>query len=157
MSPETLKQVLVVSDGSSLSNQTHARRAGAAAILDYRGRRKLVGEFLGTATNQRAEITAACIGLEALREPCEVTLISDSEYVIRTMLGSYRRKTNLDLWERLDRAASRHRVSWTWTRGHAGHSLQELCDRAARMIAKTGTVDSSALERLIASEAASSE
>ncbi|MBI4468496.1 MAG: ribonuclease HI [Acidobacteria bacterium] len=144
------KRVLVVSDGSSLSNQTRDRKAGAAAVLEYQGKRKVVGEFLGTATNQRAEVTAACIGLEALREPCEVTLVSDSEYVIRTMLGEYRRRSNLDLWERLDRAARRHRVIWTWTRGHAGHELQELCDRAARLIAKAGRVDQAALEEIIA-------
>ncbi len=102
---EPLKHILVVCDGSSLSNQTKQRRAAAAAILEYGGKRKLVGQFLGNATNQRAEITAACLGLEALREPCQVTVISDSEYVIRTMRGEYKRRSNLDLWERLDRSA----------------------------------------------------
>ena len=148
--PKAHKNVLIVCDGSSLSNQTSARRAAAVAILEYEGRRKLVGEFLGPATNQRAEIMAACLGLEALREPCQVTMISDSEYVIRTMRGEYRRKTNLDMWERLDRATAKHHVHWTWTRGHAGHKLQEKCDRAARHIARTGRVDQRALEEIMA-------
>lgn len=144
-----LKHVLIVCDGSSLGNQTRQRRGAAVAILECAGRRKVVGEFLGSATNQRAEITAACLGLETLTEPCEVTLVSDSEYVIRTMRGEYKRKTNLDSWERLDRAASQHRVVWTWTRGHAGHELQEKCDRAARLIARTGRVDKEMLDHVL--------
>jgi ribonuclease HI len=140
MSGET-KHVTVVCDGSSLNNQQGKRRAAAAAILVYKGTRKIVGEYLGNATNQQAEIAAACIGLEALKEPCRVELVSDSEYVILTMKGEYRRKANHEFWERLDRAASPHRITWTWTRGHAGHPLQEKCDKAARSIAAAGTVD----------------
>ncbi len=147
--PKMKKRVLIACDGSSLSNQTSARRAAAVAILEYEGRRKLVGEFLGAATNQRAEIAAACLGLETLREPCEVTIVSDSEYVIRTMRGEYQRKSNLDMWERLDRAAASHHIHWTWTRGHAGHLLQEKCDRAARHIARQGRVDQRAIEEIL--------
>lgn len=136
-----MKQVTIVCDGSSLGNGTKGSRAAAAALLDYQERRKLLGEYLGNATNQQAEIAAACLGLEALREACRVHLISDSQYVVKTMKGLFRRKTNLEFWKRLDRAAQPHSVTWEWTRGHSGHELQEKCDQAARLIAKSGTVD----------------
>ncbi|QQS45307.1 MAG: ribonuclease HI [Acidobacteriota bacterium] len=144
-----MKKVTIVCDGSSLGNGTIASRAGAAAILDYKGRRRISGEFLGNSTNQQAEIVAACIGLEALKEPCDVEVVSDSQYVVKTMTGLFKRKANLDLWERLDAAARPHRIDWTWTRGHAGHPVQEKCDDAARLIAETGKVDQASLDRIL--------
>ncbi|MBI3950811.1 MAG: ribonuclease HI [Acidobacteria bacterium] len=150
MKRSKLKQVTLVCDGSSLSNQTESgRRAAAGAILDYQGKRKIIGEYLGPMTNQQAEIIAACLGLEALKQPCRVTIISDSEYLIHTMNGLYKRKANHEFWARLDRAAAPHQVTWTWTRGHAGHTLQEKCDRAARLIARTGRVNPGELQRIL--------
>ncbi|MCS6805966.1 MAG: RNase H family protein [Acidobacteriota bacterium] len=150
MKPSKLKQVVIVCDGSSLGNQTESqRRAAAVAILDYQGKRKILGEYLGAKTNQQAEIVAACLGLEALKQPCQVTVISDSEYLIHTMNGKYKRRSNHEYWLRLDRAAAPHRVTWTWTRGHAGHELQEKCDRAARLIAATGRVDPDQLQQIL--------
>ena len=144
-----MKQIIIVCDGSSLGNGSKSTRAGAVAILDFRGNRKIVGEFLGNSTNQQAEIVAACVGLEALKEPCQVEVISDSQYVIKTMNGLFKRKTNLDLWQRLDAAARPHRVVWTWTRGHAGHPIQEKCDEAARLIAASGSVNQHALDEIL--------
>ena len=144
-----MKQITIVCDGSSLGNGSKSTRAGAVAILDFRGNRKIVGEFLGNATNQQAEIVAACVGLEALKEPCQVEVISDSQYVVKTMNKLFKRKTNLDLWQRLDAAALPHRVTWTWTRGHAGHPIQEKCDEAARLIAATGAVNQPALNEIL--------
>lgn len=144
-----MKHVLIVCDGSSLRDSRGQRRAAAAALLDYRGKRRIVGEYLGSATNQQAEIVAAAIGLEALKEPCVVNVMSDSEYLILTMTGDYRRKANHSFWERLDKAAARHRVTWTWIGGHTGHPLQEICDRAARLIARTGRVDEEKLSDLL--------
>jgi ribonuclease HI len=145
-----MKEVLLVCDGSSLKMEGQdERRAAAAAILQYRGATRIVGEYLGNATNQQAEVVAACVGLEALKEPCAVTVVSDSEYVIRTMNGEYKRKANHALWARLDRAAAPHRMTWTWTRGHAGHDLQEKCDQAARRIARTGRVDPKKLAAIL--------
>lgn len=115
---------------------------------------KAFGEYLGSATNQQAEIVAAAVGLEALREPCEVKLFTDSRYVVETMSGRFRRKTNLPWWERLDRAASRHSVRWEWTRGHVGHVLQEAADTAARRIAAAGVVDQTILSDAVDSVAA---
>lgn len=140
-----LKQVTIFCDGSSRGNGQETSKAAAVALLGYKGFWRAVGEYLGCATNQQAEIAAAAVGLEALREPCEVKLFSDSRYVVETMNGRFRRKTNLPWWERLDRAAARHRVHWEWTRGHAGHLLQEAVDTAARKIATHGRVDESIL------------
>lgn len=147
-----MKEVMLVCDGCSLGNAEY--RAGvsvaaAAAILEYKGNRKIFGEFLGNASNQQAEIVAACIGLEHLREPCRVTVVSDSQYVVKTMLGEFRKKANHEYWSRLERACNRHKITWTWTRGHAGHDLQERCDRAANAIARAGGVDQAILDNIL--------
>jgi ribonuclease HI len=141
----TLKQVTIFCDGSSLGNGQQSSRAAAVALLGYKGIWRAVGEYLGQATNQQAEIVAAAVGLEALREPCAVKVFTDSRYVVETMSGRFRRKTNLPWWQRLDRAASRHNVNWEWTRGHVGHVLQEAADSAARRIAAAGHVDQTVL------------
>jgi len=144
-----MKQVTIVCDGSSLGNGSGQTRAAAVAVLEYQSVRKIRGSYLGNQTNQQAEIAAACLGLEALKEPCRVTLISDSAYVIKTMQGLYKRKANLDHWRRLDAAARPHRITWEWTRGHAGHPVQEKCDQAARLIAEQGEVDQEAINQIL--------
>jgi len=140
-----LKQVTIFCDGSSLGNGQESSRAAAVALLGYKGFWRAVGEYLGRATNQQAEIIAAAVGLEALRQPCDVKVFTDSRYVVETMSGRFRRKTNLPWWERLDRAARPHKIHWEWTRGHVGHLLQEAADKAARRIAAAGQVDESIL------------
>ena len=91
---------------------------------------------------------AAAIGLENLREPCEVDLFTDSRYVVDTMNGRFRKKKNHEYWRRLTDAALPHTVTWTWTRGHAGHPIQELCDIAAKRIAFAGRVDQELLQEI---------
>ncbi|MGH9944208.1 MAG: RNase H family protein, partial [Pyrinomonadaceae bacterium] len=83
--------------------------------------------------------------LESLREPCRVKVLSDSRYVVETMSGRFRRKTNHEWWARLDRAADSHQIEWQWIKGHAGHRVQEAVDRAARRIAALGSVDEDVL------------
>lgn len=124
-------------------------RAAAVALLGYKGIWRAVGQYLGKATNQQAEIAAAALGLESLREPCQVQLFTDSRYVVETMNGRFRRKANQEWWERLDNAAQTHDVHWEWTEGHAGHLLQEAADRAARRIASAGRVESTILQDAI--------
>jgi ribonuclease HI len=140
-----LKQVAIFCDGSSLGNGKEASRAAAVALLGYKGHWEAFGEYLGKATNQQAEIAAAAVGLERLKQPCQVNIFTDSKYVVETMNGRFRRKANLPWWERLDRAAKSHKVHWEWTRGHAGHIVQEAADNAARRIAAAGHVDESIL------------
>ena len=141
-----MKSVTIFCDGSSLGNGREVTRAAAVALLGYQGLWRAFGIYLGKATNQQAEIVAAALGLEALKEPCRVSLHTDSRYVIETMEGRYRRKTNHEWWKRLDSAVDRHQVEWIWERGHAGHLIQEAADRAARKIAALGHVEPSVLQ-----------
>jgi ribonuclease HI len=145
-----MKKVTIVCDGSSLGNGRGQTRAAGVAVLGYKGLWKAVGEYLGNATNQQAEIAAAAIGLENLKEPCDVHLLSDSRYVVETMTGNFRKKTNHDWWQRLDKAAAKHRIVWEWTRGHAGHEIQEVADKTARKIALIGEADEALLDEAAA-------
>ncbi|MDE6883777.1 MAG: ribonuclease HI [Lachnospiraceae bacterium] len=96
-------------------------------------------------TNNRMELMAAIIGLEALTRPCEVTLVSDSKYVTdafnQRWIDGWIRKNwktagnkpvkNIDLWERLLRAKQPHQVTFRWVKGHDGHPENERCDKLA--------------------------
>jgi ribonuclease HI len=106
-----------------------------------------VREIFGFAphtTNNRMELTAAIEGLRAIKEPCDVEVITDSEYVkngITQWIHSWKRKNwlksdrkpvlNSDLWRELDEEASRHKTQWTWTRGHALHEDNNRADELA--------------------------
>lgn len=149
MKDKALKSVTIVCDGSSLGNGQASTRAAAVALLGYRGVWRAVGTYLGTATNQQAEIAAATVGLAALREPCRVRVVTDSRYVVETMSGRFKRKSNPDWWERLDTAARPHQVRWEWAKGHAGHVVQEAADKAARRIAALERVDESVLRAAV--------
>ncbi len=145
-----MKEVTIVCDGSSLGNGKGVMRAAAVAVLGYRGYWRAFGEYLGSATNQQAEIAAAWIGLKTLREPCKVRLLSDSKYVVQTMTGNFRKKANLEWWEKLEKSAKNHDVKWEWVKGHAGHEVQEVADKMARMMAELGRVDEAILDDAVA-------
>lgn len=145
-----MKQVTIVCDGSSLGNGKGKPRAAAVAVLGYRGYWRAFGEYLGEATNQQAEIAAAYIGLKTLREPCRVRVLTDSRYVVETMTGKFRKKANLEWWEKLDGAALKHKIDWQWTKGHAGHEIQEIADKMARKMAELGHVDEEILDEAVA-------
>jgi ribonuclease HI len=117
---------------------------GWAAILRFRGiERELSGAEPAT-TNNRMELTAAMMALEALKRPCRVILHTDSEYlkngITRWHTGWARRNwrnaagdpvANVDLWRRLLEAVQRHRIEWRWVRGHSGNAMNERVDRLA--------------------------
>ncbi|HEY8561726.1 MAG TPA: RNase H family protein [Pyrinomonadaceae bacterium] len=145
-----MKEVTIVCDGSSLGNGKGNPRAAAAACLGYKGYWRAFGEFLGNATNQQAEIAAAAIGLEKLSEPCKVKVLTDSRYVVQTMQGNFRKKTNLEWWARLDKAARSHQIRWEWVKGHAGHDVQEVVDTLARKTAELGRIDEAMFDELVA-------
>ena len=132
---------MIYCDGSSLGNGQATTRAAAVALLNWRDMWRAFGTYLGTATNQQAEIVAAAIGLEQLREPCRVRLLTDSRYVVETMSGRFKRKSNHEWWARLDKAVDAHKIEWEWIKGHAGHVAQEAVDTAARRIAALGHAD----------------
>lgn len=106
--------------------------------------RELAGGFART-TNNRMELLAAIVGLEALKRPADVTVTSDSRYLVdainRRWVDGWRLRgwrkpdrqavKNADLWQRLLAAAEPHRVEWQWVRGHAGHRENERCDELA--------------------------
>ena len=148
--PVNMKQVTIVCDGSSLGNGRGNPRAAAVAVLGFQGLWKAVGEYLGSATNQQAEIAAAAVGLENLKEKCTVTVMSDSRYVVETMGGTWKRKTNHDWWKRLDNAAKKHQITWKWVKGHSGHVVQEVADSMARKMAELGYVDEGLLDEAAA-------
>ncbi len=141
------KKVILYTDGGCLRNPGPG---GYGVVLLYGSHRKeLSGGFRKT-TNNRMEILAAIAGLEALREPCQVTLYSDSQYLVHAMQkgwahrwqadGWKRNRTekalNPDLWERLLRLCSIHKVRFEWVRGHAGESENERCDQLAKAAAQ---------------------
>src|SRR5215211_5188551 len=146
------KQVTLTVDGACLGNGQSQSRAAAAGILNYQGHRRAVAEYIGPSTNQRAEILSAACGLEALKTPCQVILRSDSRYVVETMNGRFRRKSNLDCWARLDAAAQKHEITYQWIKGHNGDPEQEAADTIARTTAEIGEVRAliltEAIERL---------
>lgn len=144
-----MKEVTIVCDGSSLGNGRGATRAAAVAVLGFRGYWRAFGEYLGNATNQQAEIAAAWVGLKTLREPCKVKVLTDSRYVVETMTGNFRKKANLDWWAKLDKAAEKHQIKWEWTKGHAGHEIQEIADKMARKVAELGHVDEALLDEAV--------
>jgi ribonuclease HI len=136
-----LKQVEIFTDGACRGNPGPG---GWGVLLRYRGReRHLYGGEPDT-TNNRMELRAAIEGLRALKEPCEVSLTTDSEYVrngISSWMDNWKKRDwktagrkpvkNRDLWQALDEQNQRHRVEWHWVRGHTGHRENEIADQLA--------------------------
>lgn len=144
-------KILVYADGSCLKNGSCDAQAGAGVVLltEDRRRIKLKACFLGALTNQKAEILACAIALESLKTPCRVRIFSDSKYVVETMLGKNRMKTNREYWNRLVEACLTHEIEWNWMRGHAGNSYQETADRLSRAAATAReNLDKNTLDRL---------
>ena len=146
MSATARKQVEVHTDGACLGNPGPG---GWAALLRWgKIERELSGGEPDT-TNNRMELMAAIAALEALREPCDVILTTDSQYVrqgIMDWLANWIRRgwktaggdpvKNRDLWERLQAAAAPHAVDWRWVKGHSGHPENERVDQLARIAAE---------------------
>lgn len=144
-------RVVVYADGSCLKNGSEFAQAGAGVVLVSEDRRrvKLKACFLGALTNQKAEILACAVALESLKMPCRVRIFSDSKYVVETMLGKNRMKTNREFWDRLVKACLTHDIEWNWMRGHAGNPYQETADRLSRAAATAQeNLDRDTLNRL---------
>lgn len=142
-----MKKVIIHTDGACSGNPGPG---GWAAILEYGiHRRELRGGFAET-TNNRMELFAAIAALETLKEPCEVTLHSDSSYLVNAVSKRWLERwnragwrkadkqpvLNTDLWKRLLRQLERHRVNTVWIRGHADHTENNRCDELARSAAR---------------------
>ena len=132
-----MKKVSLITDGSCLGNPGPG---GWACLLRFGDVKKELFGFDRHTTNNRMELMAAIQGLLALKEPCEVEITTDSEYLLQGItkwtiywkrMHWWRKKgpvRNVDLWMELDEVASLHQTTWLWTKGHAGHEDNNRCD-----------------------------
>ncbi len=137
-----MKKVEIFTDGACSGNPGPG---GWGTILRYNGVEKELSGGEANTTNNRMELTAVISGLKALKEPCEVTLYSDSQYVCNALKLGWAKKwqsqgwmrnkkepaLNPELWEELLRLCNVHQVEVVWVKGHAGHPENERCDRLA--------------------------
>ncbi len=137
-----MKDVNLYTDGACSGNPGPG---GWGAVLECGGRERELSGADPATTNNRMELTAVISGLEALKEPCSVTVYSDSKYVVDSVqkgwLYGWSKKgwinaqkkpvPNRELWQRLLSLLSVHRVRFVWVRGHNGHPYNERCDRLA--------------------------
>jgi len=130
--------VRIYADASCVKDGSIEASAGCGAILldENRFEIKLVAKHLGQTTNEQAELLACAVALEELRRCCRVEIVSDSRYVIDTMIGRNSMDTNRPMWNRLIKASYGHHISWRWVKGHSGVPFQEVADRLARASAK---------------------
>jgi ribonuclease HI len=147
----TQKHVTLYTDGGCKNNPGPG---GYGVVLLYNSHRKeLSGGFRYT-TNNRMEIYAAIAGLSALKEPCRVTVFSDSQYLVHAIEKGWARKwqangwkrnskekaINPDLWEKLLSLCDTHQVEFQWVRGHAGEAENERCDELATAAASASNL-----------------
>lgn len=148
-----MKQVEIFTDGSCLGNPG---KGGIGILLRYKGREKTVSQGYFQTTNNRMELRAVIEALNLLKEPCDVLLYSDSQYMqngIQKWIFNWRKNNwktshnkpvkNQDLWIALDHAIRPHRLKWQWVKGHAGHPENEICDQLAKTAANNPTVEDS--------------
>ena len=137
-----MKHVDIYTDGACRGNPG---KGGWGAILIYKGREKELSGGEAETTNNRMELSAVIAALAELKEPCEVTLTTDSQYVVNAIekgwLDSWRQKgwrksdksavLNVDLWQKLVDLLEKHEVNFVWVKGHNGHPYNERCDKLA--------------------------
>ncbi|NLT95564.1 MAG: ribonuclease HI [Clostridia bacterium] len=145
-----MQKVSIYTDGACKGNPEGP--GGYGVVLLYTDsnnkthRKELSAGFRNT-TNNRMEILAAVVGLEALKKPCEVDLYSDSQYLVKAIEEKWIERwqkngwmrdvkkgikaKNIDLWQRLLKAMEPHKVTFHWVRGHSGHPENERCDQLA--------------------------
>lgn len=142
-----MKNIIMYTDGACLGNPGSG---GYGTILVYEGKIKELSGGFSITTNNRMEILAVIKGLEALKQPCNVVVYSDSKYVVDAInlkwLDSWKKKNwrksnrelvqNPDLWKRLDALMQVHKVQFIWVKGHDGNPENERCDKLARAAAQ---------------------
>lgn len=137
-----MKKIEIYTDGACSGNPGPG---GWGVILRFQGHQKELNGGMALTTNNQMELTAAIEALNALKEPCEVDLYTDSVYVrdgIMKWIDGWKRNNwrtsqkkpvkNVELWQALDAATDRHHVTWHWVKGHAGHPDNERADELAR-------------------------
>ena len=139
-----MKKINIYTDGACSGNPGPG---GWGAILEYNDNKKEISGGEANTTNNRMELTALISALELLKEPCEVVVTSDSKYVLDALSKGWAKSwqknnwkrsnkqpaLNPDLWEKLLVQEKRHKLSYVWIKGHAGHKQNERCDELAVM------------------------
>lgn len=137
-----MKQVALFTDGACSGNPGPG---GWGAILRFGAHEKELSGGAAETTNNRMELSGVIAGLSALKEPCEVILTTDSKYVVDSVTKGWvygwkkrgwiksdkKPALNVDLWEQLLPLLERHKVTFVWVKGHAGHPENERCDQLA--------------------------
>ena len=139
--------VTIFTDGSCLSNPGPG---GWAAVLRWRDNEKEIIGHEADTTNNRMELKAAIMGLNAVTRAMPIAVHTDSRYVMNGVqdwmprwkangwkTASKKPVANQDLWEQLDQAVQRHDITWHWVKGHAGNKFNERCDQLARSAAES--------------------
>ncbi len=137
----TGKKVIRYTDGACRGNPGHG---GWGVLMSYQGKRKSLKGHKAETTNNRMELTAVIKGLEILKRSCDIELNTDSKYVLQGIndwienwkingwkTANKKAVKNVDLWQRLDEEASRHRIHWRWVKGHSGDPGNEAADQLA--------------------------
>lgn len=141
-----MKSIEIFTDGSSRGNPGPG---GYGTVVRYGKHVRELAQGFNRTTNNRMEILAAVAGLEILKEPCQVTVYSDSRYLVdaqtKGWVDGWKKRDwikkdkkavkNVDLWKRLEAAAEGHDIRWEWVKGHAGHDMNERCDELATQAA----------------------
>ena len=132
-----MKKIDIFTDGSCLGNPGEG---GWCAILRYKGHQKILSGGERETTNNRMELTAVIKALEALKEPCEIELYSDSTYVLKGLnewlegwiKKDFKKVKNVDLWKKYIEVSKPHKIHINWIKGHSGHTENEICDKIAK-------------------------
>ncbi len=147
-----MKEVTIYTDGACLGNPGPG---GYGAVLQYGAHKKELSAGFKLTTNNRMEMLACIVALKALKEPCKVTLHSDSKYVVDSITKGWAKRwqskgwmrnarekaINPDLWENLLTAISLHQVTFKWVKGHAGNPGNERCDQLATTAARESATE----------------
>ena len=141
-----MKNIKIFSDGSSLGNPG---AGGWGTLLKYNNKTKELSGSQNNTTNNRMELLGVIKGLEALKEPCNVEVISDSTYVVKAInewlkgwvIKGWKNSAkkdvkNTDLWKQYLEVSKSHNIKAFWVKGHAGHEENERCDILARTAAE---------------------
>ena len=136
-----MKTVEIFTDGACRGNPGPG---GWGVLMRYAGEEKSLWGGESDTTNNRMELNAVIEGLAALKRPCEVTLTSDSTYVLKGIqewMPNWKKRgwktaskqpvKNVDLWQKLDGVIGEHKIDWQWVKGHSGHRENEIADQLA--------------------------
>ena len=146
-----MKKVIIYTDGACSGNPGPG---GYGVVLKMGKHSKQLSAGYKSTTNNRMELRAVIAGLTALKEKCDVTIYSDSKYIVNAVQKGwvyrwqknnwYRNKTekaqNIDLWAQLLNLLDKHKVRFFWLRGHSGHEENEICDNLAVQAANSSTL-----------------